>query len=359
MIEAKEFLESLGLLEIDGFRFEKTLGGGSALSSLYTRNREKAVFKFLISPRNSIELERFKLEFSVLEKNRANSFRIGDSFESNVNAFVGPKTSYPLPIIKFPLASKHGNLINYFAYSYEEGELLSEIDTSEYSIEDKTFLLYRLASGLSYFNQTGYSHRDLHPENILLIEGYNMPRSDVYGDMNDPRVKFLDMGNCQRTNLDSDWLLRINRDLDEDAVFQDNNRRILASFVSMPPDFLEKGEDTKNYDTWSFGVYAYALLFGEIPFHASQIGDLTSLRGDRRFSENYLTNLNSVSIGLKLVLNHLLSPNGDERPSIDAIVRLFSWLVDRNHEFKDHTFIKKVIHSGGIDPYHDPRDDYY
>lgn len=357
MENTKEFLEQLNLLNIDGFQFYKELGGGSALTSLYVRGGEEVVFKFLISPRNRIEIERFKLEYSVLEKNRANSFRTRKGFEPYDEAFIGPETSYPLPVIKFPLTSILSEQVFYFAYSYEDGQLLSQIDTSNYDIEKKIFLLYRLASGLNYFNQTGYSHRDLHPENILLLDGYNMPDSERFGSMNDPRVKFLDMGNCQRTNLEHDWIHRINRNVDEDAVFQDNNRRILASFVSMPPDFLEKGEETKHYDTWSFGVYAYKLLFEEMPFEAKQIGDITTLRNKRIFSDNYKANLNSVPLGLKLILNHLLSPDGDQRPSIDAIVRLFSWLVDRKEQFQDRTFICRVIHEGGFDPDYDPRDD--
>ena len=94
------------------------------------------------------------------------------------------------------------------------------------------------------------------------------------------------MGNCQRTNLEGDWIWRIDRDLDEDAVFQDNNKRLLASFISMPPDFLEKGEGTLNYDSWSFGVLAYRVLFDELPFNPNQIGDLTQLLANRKFSDN-------------------------------------------------------------------------
>lgn len=357
MMEEKKLLESLGLLDIDGFEFVEILGGGSALSSLYIKENEKVVFKFLILPRNPIELERFKLEFSVLEKNRLNSTRTKNGFELYENAFTGPKNSYPLPTIKIPLASRLNNLVNYFAYSYEEGNLLSDLDKCDYSIKDKISLLHRLASGLNYFNQTGYSHRDLHPENILLLDEYNMPKFDGY--INDPGIKFLDMGNCQRTNLEGDWLDRIDRDLDEDAVFQDNNRRILASFISMPPDFLDKGEDTENYDTWSFGIYAYDLLFGEMPFYAKQIGDVTDLLKKRIFADNYNSNLESLPLGLNLILRHLLSPTGSDRPSIDSIVRLFSWLMYNEDRFQDHDFIKKVIHGDGFDPYHDPIDDYY
>ena len=68
-------LERLGLLEIDGYRFKSSLGGGSALSSIYEKADEKVVFKFLIAPRNEIELERVKLEYSVLKTNIANKHR--------------------------------------------------------------------------------------------------------------------------------------------------------------------------------------------------------------------------------------------------------------------------------------------
>jgi serine/threonine protein kinase len=361
MENLRAFLGKLDLLEIDGFEYENELGGGSALSSLYSRHGEKVVFKFLISPRNPIELERFKLEFSVLEKNRANTIRTKEGFvpDPDKRHFIGPKSSYPLPNIAVPLQSRLSNQINFFAYSYEEGQLLSSVDTAHFSTDEKIFLLYRIASGLSYFNQTGYSHRDLHPENIILLDDYDMPNSNRYMALNDPRVKFLDMGNCQRTNLEDDWLYRIERNLDEDAVFQDNNKRLLASFASMPPDFLEKGEGTINYDSWSFGVLAYKILFNELPFSPQQIGDVTLLRNERKFSENYQSNLKSVTLGMQLVLNHLLSPRGEERPSIHTIVRLFSWLVDRKEDFQERNFICQVIHNNGFDPNHDPIDDIY
>ena len=352
MEEVKELLGSLGLLEIDGYKFSKKLSGGSALSSLYVKNDEKVVFKFLIAPRNCIELERFKLEFSVLNNNKVNFLYN----ERRMFLFLGPEASYPLPRIKCELRSKFSDLVNYFAYAYEDGELLPSLTSKLESSEDKILLLYRLSSGLNYFNQVGYSHRDLHPSNILLLDGFQMTKDR--SQENDPRVKFLDMGNCQKNRENSD-IIPLERDLDEDAVFKDNNRRILASFVSMPPDFLRKGEFTKNYDSWSFGIYAYQLLFGETPFEANQIGDITSLLETREFHENYEINLNSLSVGMKLVLKHLLSPDGESRPSIDTIVRLFHWLVNENKRFQNSIFIKEVIHNDGFDPYHNPIDDYY
>jgi len=354
----RQLLGKLGLLEINGYNYEKSLGGGSALSSLYVKGGEKVVFKFLIAQRNDIELERFKLEYSVLEKNKLNYVQGGEGL-SVEQLFHGPIESYPLPYIVEPLTHKISNMVSYFGYKYEEGVLLSDLDTSEYTMESKVALLYRLASALNYFNLTGYSHRDLHKENILLLSEPDMCKFDRDTTDNNPKIKFLDMGNCQRMDNAHGFYIPILRNLDEEAVFKDNNRRCLASFVSMPPDFLEKGKDIENYDTWGIGVYAYELLFGELPFDANEISDITSLRNHRQFSANYQTNLNSVSLGLKLILNHLLSPKGEERPKLEAIVRLFSWLVHRKEEFIDRKFINQVIHGEGFDPNHDPRDDYY
>lgn len=357
MGELHAFLGKLGLLSIDGFEFRKSLGGRSALSSLYCRGDEKIVFKFLISPRNDVELERFKQEYSVLCMNSANSTRNESGFIAFDYKFIGPPTSYPLPVIRYPLTQRLSGIISFFGYAYEDGVLLSELDTSSYTHEEKILLLYRISSGLSYFNQTGYSHRDMHPDNILLLNDYRMAR--YHWEDNDPRVKFLDMGSCQRANIEYDWMYRIERNLDEDLVFTENNKRIVSSFMSMPPDFLSQGEKTENYDTWAFGIYAYKLFFGEYPFVANSINDLTLLRENREFGTRYKDNLNSLSVGEKLILNHILSPNGKERPSISTIVRLFSWLVQRGDEFQNPEFINRVIHNEGFDPNHDPVDNLY
>ena len=214
---------------------------------------------------------------------------------------------------------------------------------------------------MNYFKKVGYVHRDLHPENILLLANHCM---DPTSKENDPRVKFLDMGNCQRDNSTGNFVdnevYKNARDLDEDAVFQDNNRRVLSSFVSMPPDFLEKGNDTKNYDSWAFGVYVYKLFFGKEPFDVKHIEDITALRRHpANIPLDYGENLNRLPLGLRLILEHLLSMKGEDRPSIDAIVRLFSWLVYRSDDFQGHSFIMRVIRNGGFDPDYDWVKDHY
>ncbi|WP_199526395.1 protein kinase [Pseudoalteromonas sp. bablab_jr004] len=361
MNSSETLLQQLGLTTINEYRFIKYLGGGSALSALYESDNKKIVFKFLIAPRNIVELERFKLECSVLEKNRANWRNGAETLteEQRKTFFIGPYESYPLPKVLVPLVESDSGEIIYFGYEYEEGELLSALDTSTFSIEEKLLLLYRIASGLNYFNQTGYSHRDLHPSNILLLSNPTMPKYDRdRADVNS-KVKFLDLGNCQWNETETDYIYKIGRELDEDLVFQDNNKRLLASFVSMPPDFLLHGKNTKNYDSWSFGIYAYKLLFGTLPFEANEIADITLLRDFNNFNSDFRSKLQSVGVGFEQIMLRLLSPDGERRPEIHSIVRLFSWLVHRIEDFQDVQFINTVIDSSGFDPYYDPIDDIY
>ncbi|TKF41411.1 protein kinase domain-containing protein [Vibrio lentus] len=352
-MSSHKLLEELGLLAIDQFKYEKDLGGGSATSCIYSNEQDKIVFKFLIAPRNAIEIERFKLEYSVLDKNFANwnedcSKEIRNGLIKRTSFFAGPKESYPLPEIRYPLTSFLNGSVYYFGYKYEDGTLLSKLDTTNFSYRDKVRLLHRLASALSYFNHTGYSHRDLHPDNIILLPNPIIPS---WG-MNNPKVKILDMGNCQKIEEHFRVMSspKIVRNLNETLVLEDNNKRLLSSFTSMPPDFLSEGGSTHNYDSWAFGVYAYTLLCGGLPFKLTSIQDVITLSHSRQFDEQFVPEFQSLPLGLQLILKHLLSPVGKERPTIDAIVRLFLWLVEEDYRFNDEKFIKAVIHKGGDDP---------
>lgn len=344
-----DFLKSFGLDKIGGYIFDEALKNGSASSAIYKNDTNSVVVKFLICPRNKIELERFKLEYSVLRINNINSTYGDHGFELNKRAFHGPSDSYPLPKIAIDYEESGFGFISYFGYEYMDGVLLSEIDTTNMSIKDKCHLVYRVASGLNYFYQSGYSHRDLHPNNILLLPNPQMGRHDY--ELNDPKVKILDMGSCQKIVYSwSSIMPEIERNVDEKLVFDDNNRRLLSSFISMPPDFIEKGEDTENYDSWAVGVYFYELLFGEKPYTPNGISDVTKLSVSKIYSSGFYTNLSKVDYSLKLIIENLLEPNGDRRPSTDAIVRLLWCYLFSEHFVEDHGFAKYIISHGGIDP---------
>ncbi|AWX99453.1 hypothetical protein A8139_05160 [Marinomonas primoryensis] len=359
-------LDILACLEldcIDGFKFKKEFGGKSSFSALYENHEKKVVFKFLIFPRNNVELERFNFEYQALYENIAN--RRECEINDHPSLFMGPDSSYPLPKIVHNIKSISEKIF-YFSYEFEEGDLLSGVENSKLVFSEKIELLYRLSSAMNYFGRTGYEHRDLHPENILLKPNPCMQEfiingpSNISAPENDPRIVFLDMGTCKIKKRSGE----LNRHFfiqnhNEDLIENENCKRVLSSFTSMPPDFLLKGRETKNYDSWALGVYAYRLLFGRLPFEPESINDVYKILNSQWDISCYKENLNSLPIALRLVLQHLLAFKGEERPPIYSIVRLFGWIKSDDHRFKSEGFIKRVIHNDGFDPDHNPIDDYY
>lgn len=349
MESAYYFLNGLSLLNINGYSFIKTLNNGSALSAIYSNGSEKVVVKFLINPRNWVELERFKLEYSVLECNYINSSMYEKKFRRISTFNEWQDETDPLPKIKINIYHSHGSYINYFGYKYEEGVLLSDYDTSKLTVREKFSLIYRVASALSYFNRCGYVHRDLHPKNILLLDN---PKMNAVPPI--PRVIILDLGNCQKNkqHFELDYM-SIKRGLDEEAVFNDNNKRVLSSFTSMPPDFLIHGEDTKNYDAWGIGIYCYELLFNCKPFNLKGVKDVNRLLNSPSSPITSDINLKTLGEGERLVIESLLDVDGNKRPGTDAIVRLFGCILDSKY-FCDNeeNIAEEIINNDGFDPYH-------
>lgn len=347
------FLKKLNLLSINGHSFVKGLNNGSALSAIYYNGEEKIVVKFLINPRNKVELERFRLEYSVLSCNYHNSVWTSQGYKHKSDFFNYDYERHedgitdPLPKIRVPIFHSQDNHINYFGYKYEEGILLSDYDSSKLSLDDKLLLITRIASALNYFNRCGYIHRDLHPGNILLMDD---PR--MYDDPPQPRVMILDLGNCQR-NTEHHYekmTFRLDRDLDEELVFNDNNKRLLSSFTSMPPDFLTHGENTKNYDAWAIGIYSYELIFGHKPFLINGIKDVYKIKAIPFLPTYVMNNLYTLKKGIRLVFQSLLNSDGNKRPGTDAIVRLFNCILDDDDFCDDKDgYAQRIIKDNGFD----------
>lgn len=66
----KKLLDKFNLLNINGFSFYEELSSGNMSSAaIYSsKNGEKRIVKFLLYPRNSMELDRFKKEVEAMEK---------------------------------------------------------------------------------------------------------------------------------------------------------------------------------------------------------------------------------------------------------------------------------------------------
>ncbi|WP_155241591.1 hypothetical protein [Cronobacter sakazakii] len=56
-----------------------------------------------------------------------------------------------------------------------------------------------------------------------------------------------------------------------------------------------------------------------------------------------------------MVLEALLNIDGNQRPSIDAVVRLFNHLIDSHHVAEnEYNLAEEIIANNGFDPYELP-----
>jgi len=344
-------ISKLSLNQIDGYEFQSLLsGGGSALSAIYKKDSEKLVFKFLICPRNNAEKFQFEREFQSLYDNATHKIT---EYAEEDKFFFGPKTSYPLPEVIHNLTKIYNEDVLYFSYRFIVGELLSDIDVESLAQTEKYKLLHRVASGLNYFSQCGFSHRDLHPKNILLCPDHFM---DPEGDFNDPRVKILDMGSCVESNSPR-FSCFINNNKIPDL---ESGRRLISSFDSMPPDFIIKGKAIKNYDTWAFGVLSFKILFGRLPYDLEDLSDVYKLhKGTLELNKDHTKCFKQLPYGIRLFLESFLQPKGEHRPELETVVRLLHWIIYDGDKLENENFAEKILQHSGFDPNHDPLDDIY
>lgn len=125
-------------------------------------------------------------------------------------------------------------------FEWIEGRNL-KVFQAEYRIpllEPKFWILAQIARGLGVAHEQGILHRDLKPENVLVSDS---------GD-----VKLTDFG-----------LARL---ADQSTVTQTGS--IVGSLPYMAPELLSGEQAAVTSDIFSFGVLAYELITGQLPFRA-------------------------------------------------------------------------------------------
>ena len=124
---------------------------------------------------------------------------------------------------------------------YEHGSLDGFMRGGDLSMEERYDILTQILEGIAYLHSHGIIHRDLKPQNVLMVHhaGRYIPKITDFG-----ISKQLEDG---ESSLVSNSVLSGTR-----------------SFAS--PEQLCEREIRKNTDLWSFGVIAYYMLVGELPF---------------------------------------------------------------------------------------------
>ena len=144
----------------------------------------------------------------------------------------------------------HDKMLGEYDYGilqyYEEGNLLQLLnrDAARYfSYEQKTAILTQMLDGLEFLHNQGVIHRDLKPQNILIVRrqsGEYIP-------------KITDFGISKKF------------DANRSTVYS-NSLTGAGTLAYSSPEQLADREIRKNSDLWSFGVIAFRVLTHQLPF---------------------------------------------------------------------------------------------
>ena len=124
---------------------------------------------------------------------------------------------------------------------YEDGSLDKLFGSDALTREASYDILTQILEGLAYLHSEGIIHRDLKPQNVLIAR-----RGDRY------IPKITDFG--------------ISKQLDEGQSSAVSNSVLGGTRAYASPEQLKERTIRKNTDLWSFGVIAYQMLVGALPF---------------------------------------------------------------------------------------------
>ena len=132
---------------------------------------------------------------------------------------------------------------------YEEGNLNQLLKNNTLTFSQKQSILMQILEGLDFLHQNSIIHRDLKPQNILIARRGN-----------DFIPKITDFGISKQL------------DINKSSVFI-NSIAGAGTLAFSSPEQLRESEIRKNTDLWSYGVIAFQMFTGKLPFttgeHAS------------------------------------------------------------------------------------------
>jgi len=158
-----------------------------------------------------------------------------------------------------------------FDYVVEKGTLTEE---------EASAIVNKVTSAVVYMHQLNIIHRDMKPENLLLVRKPSNP-----GDI--PSVKIIDFG--------------LSKFLHDDP----SARSFLGTRGYLAPEMLQRRDYNKAVDIWALGVIVFVLLCGCLPFD-----DDSTVPTDAAVKEKFVLRFprwaRNLSESAKDLLQHLL-----------------------------------------------------
>lgn len=223
----------------------------------------------------------------------------------------------------------------FLVMEYLEGKVLSEFATAALPEQETRAVLAQLCDALGAAHARGIVHRDVKPENVMILEQPLAPAERRL------RIKLLDFG-----------IARFFRGL---SSAKTSVGTVLGTPAFMAPEQWSTGTADARADLHAVGVMGLLLATGKHPFENFDLGDLLS--STRRVPEHILE---ATPVGLRELLVRATQPRPENRfSSAEELSRALrstavtppafkapaapSFPVDVNHE-------GKVMRSRCIDP---------
>ena len=125
---------------------------------------------------------------------------------------------------------------------YKDGSLDALIKSKKLDLEVRFVMLRQILEGIAFLHSHGIIHRDLKPQNILIAE---------YDGTYEPLI--TDFG--------------ISKQLADGESSAVSNSILGGTYSYASPEQLKETTIRKNTDLWSFGIIAYQMLTGALPFN--------------------------------------------------------------------------------------------
>ena len=126
---------------------------------------------------------------------------------------------------------------------YEAGSLATVMRSATLTLGETFDILEQILDGVAYLHKHNIIHRDLKPQNVLIVHhaGRYIPKITDFG---------------------------ISKQLAEGESSAVSNSVLGGTRAYASPEQLKESTIRKNTDIWSFGVIAYQMLAGELPFNS-------------------------------------------------------------------------------------------
>lgn len=246
----------------------------------------------------------------IMEKKMIRQRKVYVQLLENELAILGSK-SHPKIIRVIDLLEDR---LNYYIVSevVEGGELFKRLQVVENFTEDQACdIIMQIMMGLNYLHLQSITHRDMKPENILLVSK----------DINNFEIKISDLGFAQQFDKNDKGMTLV-----------------LGSPLYMAPELVNRQPYNEKVDVWSLGVITYQLLSGKTPFESTSIKkiDWNINNKNLKFKSTADQNWDHVSQNAKNFILRCLDRDPTTRPSIRQLFKE-PWIAQHQEKMQDQS----------------------